>query len=171
MTNAPTLTFAQLLGRAPKPAQATPKATPAKATLARPDGKLPPLAGPFAKNVASAARPLRKAASAKPALSAKSKAKATDQLFAHLAVANIRPVELIDDEPIVATVRTKAASVVAAATKARTVIPVARPAKDTLAAAILDAGRKGRTKTTGPEPTGMAARIIAAGKRRRGEKS
>ena len=55
--------------------------------------------------------------------------------------------------------------IVAAAEKARS--PMQAPPMDPMAKAIVDAGRK--RSEPAPEPTGLAAKIIRAGKLRRGE--
>jgi hypothetical protein len=162
MPNTPLVTFAHFLGRPKKSAKSTGTETPKRQPGDTIPRKLPPAAGHFAecvarkavRTVAVKAKPTPKVAPRKPA----------PRSFAHLA-----PFQIEDDFLPPASVT--ATAIVAAAAKGRSVIPVAKPEKGSVSAAILAAGRKARAKTTGPEPTGMAARIVAAGKRRRGEKS
>jgi hypothetical protein len=160
MNNAPALSIAHLLGL-PKKA-----APPAKHLRSRP---LPVLTGPFAKNVASASRRSRKLATASSDAPLKAAKPVKAPSFAHLLAAPDDS-EYADEAPTGQT-KAKASAIVAAAAKARSVIPVTRPAKDTVAAAILAAAQVARTPTgtRAPKTTGMAAAILAAGRKRRGE--
>lgn len=133
-------TFAQLLGHAPMPTPAIPKAAPVAS-----------------RQPAAATRPT----TPKPSRPTKAVS------FAHLLAA---PVDYEYDAEV-STGHARASAITAAAAKARGIIPVTKPPQGTPAAAILAAGRMARlpTGTRTPRPTGLAAKIIAAGKKRRGE--
>jgi hypothetical protein len=167
MTNAPTIL--QLFERQAKAAKAAKaQVAPSQRTAA---GKLPPLAGPFAQNVASAARQSRKASTpTRPSAdAAKAPRKAAAKPAASRSFAHLTPAPFEDEDFAPRTGNASASAIVTAAAKARSVVPVGKPGQATLAASVLAAGRAARTPTgtRAPAPTGLAADIIAAGKKRR----
>jgi hypothetical protein len=162
MPNTPLVTFAHFLGRPKKSAKSTGTETPKRQPGDTIPRKLPPAAGHFAECVArKAVRTVAVKAKTTPKVAPR---KPASRSFAHLAPASFQ----IEDDFLPPS-SAAATAIVAAAAKGRSVVPVAKPEKNSVAAAILAAGRRARMQTTGPEPTGLAARIIAAGKRRRGE--
>jgi len=87
--------------------------------------------------------------------------------FAHLAPAPYP----IEGDDTAATATDKARAIVASAAKARSVVPVTKPENGSAAAAILAAAalRDTPSGNGAAKPKGLAADILAAGRKRRGE--
>jgi hypothetical protein len=148
-----TLSIAHLLGRptakevAAKIAPARTRKTNSAVVMAKPQIRVPTTKG----GTNSAASPKR----------------AKSVSFAHLAPT---PDGFYDDIATPPAGHAKASAIVAAAAKARGVIPVTKPPQGTFAAQVAAASAKAQsvTGTGAPKPTGTAAAILAAGRKRRG---